>query len=333
MAESKNKSTAGTADREILVARRFDAPRELVWRAMTDPAHVVHWWGPRGFTMTIATMDVRVGGLWQSTLHGPDGANYPNHSVFREVVEPERLVFSNGGGREGGPGVSFVATWTFAEVAAGATEVTIHMVFPTAADRDRVVREFGALEGAKQTLERLAEKLPALATSKEFVLTREFAAPRELVWQAWTDAAHLQRWFGPKGFTMPVCAMDFRPGGVFHYCMKSPDGHEMWGKWLFQEIVPPERLVVITSFSDAQAGITRHPLSATWPLRSRSTTTLTERDGRTTLTLRWVPYGATDEEQRTFDGAHGGMTQGWKGTLDQLDAYLAVLPAHRSKSD
>ncbi|MFZ0827949.1 MAG: SRPBCC family protein [Verrucomicrobiia bacterium] len=142
--------------------REFNAPRELVWEAMTNPKHVANWWGPRGFSATIEEMDMRPGGVWKQVMHGPDGANYPNQSIFKEIVKPERIVYSHGGGREGGPGAHFVATWTFDTVAAGKTKVTIRMVFASATDRDYVVKEFGAIEGGQQTLERLGEYLPEL---------------------------------------------------------------------------------------------------------------------------------------------------------------------------
>ena len=146
-------------DREIFITREFNAPRELVWEAMTNPKHVANWWGPRGFTTTIEKMDFRVGGEWKHVMHGPDGANYPNKSIFKEIVKPERIVFQHGGRREAGPGVSFVSTWTFERLAADKTRVTIRMVFPSAAERDFVVKEFGAIEGGKQTLEKLGEHL------------------------------------------------------------------------------------------------------------------------------------------------------------------------------
>ncbi len=154
----KNNPAAETVDREIVITRTVDAPRELVWNAMTDPNHVVHWWGPHGFTTTIEKMDVRPGGVWKHVMHGPDGADYPNSSVFKEVVKPERIVYSHGGGKVGGPGVHFVATWTF-EALGDKTRVTIHMVFDSPADRDMVITEYGAIEGGKQTLERLAQYL------------------------------------------------------------------------------------------------------------------------------------------------------------------------------
>jgi uncharacterized protein YndB with AHSA1/START domain len=149
--ESENK--------EIVISRVFDAPRELVWEVWTNPNHVVNWWGPNGFTTTIHEMDVRPGGKWHHTMHGPDGTDYPNKSVFKEVVKPERLVFSHGGGKEGGKGAHFEASWTFETVAGGKTKVTARMVFPTAADRDHVVKEYKAIEGGQQTLGRLAEYL------------------------------------------------------------------------------------------------------------------------------------------------------------------------------
>jgi len=108
-------------------------------------------------------MDVRPGGVWKHVMHGPDGANYPIESVFQEVVAPARLVFAQGGKREGGPSISFVSTWTFDLTASGNTKVTIRMVFPSPSARDLVVREFGAIEGGKQTLERLGEHLSTVA--------------------------------------------------------------------------------------------------------------------------------------------------------------------------
>jgi uncharacterized protein YndB with AHSA1/START domain len=151
-----------SADREIVISRILDAPRELVWNAMTNPRHVIHWWGPRGFSTTTEKMEVRPGGVWKHVMHGPDGTDYPNKSVFKEVVKPERLVYSHGGGKKGGPGVNFVATWTFESLFTAKTNVTIRMVFKSTADRDFVVKEFGAIEGGKQTLKRLSEYLPKM---------------------------------------------------------------------------------------------------------------------------------------------------------------------------
>jgi uncharacterized protein YndB with AHSA1/START domain len=150
-------------DREIVINRVVDAPRELVWRAMTNPKHVVQWWGPRGFTTTIEKMDVRPGGVWKHVMQGPDGTDYPNKSIFTEIVKPYRICFSHGGGKKGGPGANFDATWSFDALETGQTRVTIRMVFPSAMARDKVVKEYGAIEGGKQTLERLSEHLPKMS--------------------------------------------------------------------------------------------------------------------------------------------------------------------------
>ena len=160
-------------------------------------------------------------------------------------------------------------------------------------------------------------------TEKPFVITRVFDAPRDLVWEAWTDREHLMKWWGPKGFTMRHCTNDVRPGGIFHYCMRGPDGSDMWGKWVYREIVKPERMVVIVSFSDEKGGTVRSPFSADWPLQTLSTMTLTEQGGKTTFTIEWAPFEATEAERKTFAAGHDSMRQGWTGTLDKLAAHLA----------
>ena len=93
---AKNKSN------EIVIIRVYDAPVKAVWEAWTDLKQVAKWWGPRGFTTTIETMDFRVGGDWKHIMRGPDGVEYPNHSVFKEIVKLEKIVYSHGGGRKGG---------------------------------------------------------------------------------------------------------------------------------------------------------------------------------------------------------------------------------------
>jgi uncharacterized protein YndB with AHSA1/START domain len=99
----------------------------------------------------------------------------------------------------------------------------------------------------------------------------------------------------------------------------------MWGKFVYREIVSPERIVLINSFSNENGELVRHPMSPTWPLEMLSTFTFVEHDGKTTLTIRWSPYQATEAELKTFDDGRQGMNQGWTGTLDQLDAYLKKM--------
>lgn len=173
-------------------------------------------------------------------------------------------------------------------------------------------------------------------TSDPFVITRRLAAPRALVFAAFTQAEHLRHWMGPKGFTMSHCRVDLRPGGVFHYCLRAIDAPgsqraadaadlpSMWGLWTFRDIVPPERLVVVTQFSDEAGGLARSPFPGPWPLRTLSTTRFEEVKGGTLVTLRWQALDATEEEERAFAAAFASMTQGWSGTFEQLDDYLAL---------
>ena len=152
---AKNESDAGTQAREIVNSRVLDAPRALVWKVWTDPKHIAQWWGPNGFTNTIHEMDVRVGGSWSFIMHGPDGTDYQNKNVFTEVVEPERIAYEH---------VSpprHQVTTTFEEEG-GKTKLTMRMLFATAEERDRTVEKFGAVEGMKQTLGRMAEYVSKL---------------------------------------------------------------------------------------------------------------------------------------------------------------------------
>jgi uncharacterized protein YndB with AHSA1/START domain len=211
-----------TADREIVITRLIAAPPELVFDAWTDPKQIGRWWGPNGFTTTTHSMDVTPGGVWRFVMHGPDGRDYQNKIVYREVKRPERLVYAHAGDEAVEP-VSFHTTVTLARLGAK-TKVTMRAVFPSAAERDRVVRDYGAVEGGEQTLARLDRHLAATAEASgaedpgepQFVITRIFDAPRERVWKAWTEPERLAQWWGPKGSKIRVVTLELRPGGLFH---------------------------------------------------------------------------------------------------------------------
>lgn len=157
-----------------------------------------------------------------------------------------------------------------------------------------------------------ARKNSSVTESKmeEFVISHAFDVPREFMFKVWTDPEHMQRWWGPKGVTVVHSKMDLRPGGVYHYGMRSPDGHDMWGKFVYREVAKPERIVFVNSFSDEHGNSTRHPMSPTWPLEMLSTITFTEQVGKTTFTVRWLPLNATEEERKTFEDGRPGMQQG-----------------------
>lgn len=155
------------------------------------------------------------------------------------------------------------------------------------------------------------------------LLTREFNAPRELVFKVWTDPEHFGNWWGPKGYSLEISKMDVRPGGIFLGCQKSPDGSQvMWGKFVYQEVAAPEKLVFVQSFSDEEGNILRAPFNEHWPLEIINILTLEENDGKTKLTLQGGPINASDEEQAAFDAMAPMVKQGFGGTFDQLDEYL-----------
>lgn len=162
-------------------------------------------------------------------------------------------------------------------------------------------------------------------TGSEFVITRVFDTPRHLVFKVWTEAKHLARWWGPKGFTIKVIKLDLRSGGLFHYSMCPPEGEEMWGKFVFREIVPPERIVWVNSFADREGKTIRPPFAPDFPLEVLNTVTFTEQGNQTLLTLRAVPINATPSEDQLFTEMNDSMQQGWTGTLDQLSAELAAI--------
>ncbi len=345
-------------DREIIQSRVFDAPRQLVWKAWTDPHQIVNWWGPLGFSTTTRRMEVRPGGVWRFVMHGPDGRDYQNRVTYLQVEEPKRLVYRHGGDQETEP-VNFEVTVTF-EPEAGddnRTRLTMRMTFPSKAARDFVVRQYHAIEGGQQTLARLAKHLeqaqagwpganrmgldrsgagqrqavgtsPTSAPERPFITTRVFPVRPEQMYNLWTQREHLLNWFGPKGCTLGSCTIDLRPGGTMHYRMCPQDGPDHWGKWVFREIVPSERLEFVVSFSDEAGGVARAPFNEDWPLETLSVVTFAPHagiGGGTVVTVRWTPINANEKERQAFQEGYDLMRQGWSGTFDQLAEYIGKL--------
>lgn len=159
-----------------------------------------------------------------------------------------------------------------------------------------------------------------------FSISRIFNAPRDLVFKVHTDANHLEKWMSPEGFKTIHASMDFRVGGTYHYGLEGPNGMQMWGKQVFREIVPNERLTFIQSFSDKDGGNTRHPMSATWPLEMLASTAFEDIDGGSTkVTITWQPWNSDEIGNSTFDAARSGMEQGFGGTFAKLETYLKTL--------
>jgi uncharacterized protein YndB with AHSA1/START domain len=164
-----------------------------------------------------------------------------------------------------------------------------------------------------------------MASGDNFAISRVLDAPRDLVWKCFTDPERMKHWWGPKGFKVIASKMDLRVGGTYHYGLESPTGQPMWGRFVYREIAPPERLVFISSFSDEAGGVTRHPMAPDWPLEMLSIFSFEELPGgKTRFTVIWAPHNATEAERKAFDAGRDSMTAGWSGTLEQLETYLAT---------
>ncbi len=159
---------------------------------------------------------------------------------------------------------------------------------------------------------------------KEFTVERVFDAPRKLVWKAWTDPRRSHSGGGPKGGEISIARHELKAGGVFLYSMMMGP-QEIWGKFIYREITPPERLVFVNMFSDANGGTTRNPRAPAWPAEVLNVLTLTEQAGKTALLLRGGPINATEAERAIFEENFKNMEGGFKGTFDKLDEYLANL--------
>jgi uncharacterized protein YndB with AHSA1/START domain len=147
--------------RAIIGTRVFDAPRALVFSVWTDPKHLAQWWGPHGFTTTTHSFEFRPGGVWRFVMHGPDGRDYQNRITFEEIVAPERIVYRHGGGGDVEP-VQFRTTVLLEELGSR-TRITWRGEFPSAAERNRVIKDYGAAKGLAETLARLGDYVAAMA--------------------------------------------------------------------------------------------------------------------------------------------------------------------------
>lgn len=161
--------------------------------------------------------------------------------------------------------------------------------------------------------------------AEQFVFQRTLDAPRQRVWDAFTKEEHLQHWWGPAEMKNVIHTFDLRPGGLHHYSMDLPNGDKWWGKWVFEEVMPPERLVFISSFSDAKAGVTRAPFAEDFPAEVRSMITFEEQGGKTVVTLKGEPLHASEAERKFFEGMAASMQNGWGMTFDVLTKYLETL--------
>jgi len=295
-------ATMANTDRELSISRVLNAPRELVWKVWTEPDHIKNWWGPNGFTNTIFKMEVKPGGIWDFIMHGPDGTDYKNKSVYKEVVKPERIVYDH----VSGPKFQFTVTFT---AQGKKTLIKIQMLFKTAAEKNKIVKEFRAGEGLEQNMYKLDAYLKKISVVKEMTITRIINAPRAIVFNAWTDAKQLAKWWGPKDFTNPVCEIDTNPGGAILIHMTSPDGTMYPMDGTVHEIIEPAKIIFSSNALDTAGNRLFEVLN---------TVTFNEEDGKTKLTIHAVVSELTDEGKSYTNG----MIEGWNQSIDRLDELV-----------
>lgn len=315
---TKNKSN------EIKIIRIYDAPVKIVWDAWTDPKQTAQWWGPRGFTLTTHSKDLRVGGIWHYTMHGPDGIDYPNKTHYLEIEKYSRLVYDHGGYDDRPP--MFRVTVLFSELN-GKTKMDMTMSLPTPEAAEET-RKFVKKAGGNATWDRLAEYLSKESSGKEqFVINRTFDAPIETMFEMWTNPNELAQWLSPTGTSMKFFRADIKPGGSALYMMSGAEGFKLYGKTNYLEINSPSRIVYTQQFCDENENISRHPMAPTWPETMLTVITFTEEGPeKTRLTVTWEPSGsATAEEVAAFVKERPGMTQGWTGSFDKLEEYIEKI--------
>lgn len=306
---------------EIHLVRLYDAPLEAVWQAWVDPAKAALWWGPRGFTLTNHSKDLRPGGTWRYTMHGPDGTDYPNIATYLEVEPLAKLVYDHGATETTPP--LFRVTVLFKTVGQQTQmDMTMTLDTPEAAAQ---TRQFIKQAGGNATWDRLAEYLAEQQTQPLFVINRSFAAPIEQMYQLWTEPAHIANWLPPTGFSMEFIHADIREGGSSFYSMGN-GVVTMYGRAAYLTLKPHELLQYTQQFCDADGNISRHPFAPVWPETMLTTVRLVaESPTQTRVTVTWQPHGTvTDAELAVFLQARGGMTQGWTGSFDKLDTLLGA---------
>lgn len=307
---------------ELYITRMYDAPVRMVWDAWTDPKQVAQWWGPRGFSITTKSKDLRPGGTWVYTMHGPDGMNYPNITTYHEVEKYSKLVYDHGANENQPP--MFRVTVHFSEVKGGKTKMEMTMAMADA-ETAAQTKKFIKSAGGDATWDRLAEFLGEGTEKKDiFVINRTFDAPIKTMFEMWTDPKHVANWLAPTGVTMEYIRAENRVGGTSFYSMTDGKDLTMYGKIHYLQISAPNRIAYTQQFCTKDEKISRHPHAPTWPETMHTTVTFSEEGpDQTRVTVRWEVYGeATADEKQMFHDAKPGMTVGWTGSFDKLEDCL-----------
>ncbi len=301
----KNKLVVTTpSDCEIEMTRTFDAPRTLVWEMFTKPEHIRQWWGCKHLEVTVCEIDFRVGGEYRYVGRMPDGNLCPFKGVHHEIVYPEKIVYTEIFDTDFARDHPSLVTTTFTEEN-GKTRMRLVAKYDTKETRD-IVLGTGMEQGAAAGYDKIEEML---GEHTHVTITREFAAPKSLVWKAWIEPQQFAKWFGPRGFTIPRVELDVRPGGALRYDMKGPNGKSFTALGAFTEVVDGRKLAY-TERSEDNGEVMFEMLN---------TVTFDERGGKTVLTLEIRVVRAS----RLAPGHLKGAAQGWNMALDKLGELLS----------
>lgn len=313
--------------KDIIITRVFDAPRELIWKAWTEPERVMRWWGPKDYTSPSAKIDLRVGGTFLSCMRSPEGKDYWGTGTYKEVVEPERLAMTDSFADENGkivpatyygmPGefpLELQVLVTFEEHEGKTTMTLKHYGMPAETAKD-------AEMGWNQSFDKLAEDIhdEIFVKMRTLVLVepgkhaatviRVQDAPRELVFKVQTDPELVPQFWGPDRYKTTIEKMEVRKGGIWRYIQHDAEGNEFAFNGVYHEVKSPELIIDTWEWE----GMTGHVLLETIYFE--------EIEGKTKLTNITVFQTVEDR-----DGMYkAGMVEGSEATMDRMATLLKEM--------
>jgi uncharacterized protein YndB with AHSA1/START domain len=321
------KITAPPGMPMVLITQTIHAPRELVFKTITDPLQIPKWWGPERFKTRVINMAVMPGGTWRFLQLDEQGKEYGFHGVYHNVRIPEHLVYTSE--FEGVPDHVTLYSEDLTEQD-GMTIITTKILFPSVEDRDQMI-QWGMEEGTSAMTNRLNDLLASSGIPERkdismekheerngcISISRIFEAPLEKVWEQWTEPMQYKCWWGPKEFTSPFASLEVRKGGKFLVSMQAPDGKQYWDTGTYEEVVKNQRLVYTDTFADEKGNVvpaSYYGMGPDQPLDMAVEINFEDVGGKTRMSLEHcgLPEGDMLDNART----------GWNQSFDKLASCL-----------